>query len=380
MNLNEISETDRALIEQLRGEIRDELSLVPAYNDDFSLLRWIIDMILPRIKFSLRTISALGLDKKNFSTLEEITEYCGSISEAVNYIPGSLLGFDKEHNVISLQPIGRLDIHGLLSCMRNSDLYVSRISESEVMQLEVDHCNETFLTLRKNEKILGRQLGTIIIFDFDEISTDMLWMPGVKVITTMFSQLQEMFPDVIRKLFLINTPTFFRMLWTLVTPCLAKQTQQRISILGADWKEKLREYIGEDVLYEHWGGVRKAETPFGHIRMGGKVPERLRYDPSSDIPASKLKKLKISAGTLDFVCVNMEGCNPTRKLSWWWRVESGDIDFSVVRSGNANLESDDSKDVIIWPRFRLQTQFVPESGEDFDSSALLFNGEEINVY
>lgn len=46
------------------------------------------------------------------------------------------MGYDKEHNVISLQMIGRLDTHGLMPCMRNSDLYVLRIAESEgVMNL-----------------------------------------------------------------------------------------------------------------------------------------------------------------------------------------------------------------------------------------------------
>lgn len=41
MDMNEISASDRALIEQLREAIRDELLLMPAYDDDFSLLRWI---------------------------------------------------------------------------------------------------------------------------------------------------------------------------------------------------------------------------------------------------------------------------------------------------------------------------------------------------
>uniref|UniRef100_A0A1I7VCB7 CRAL-TRIO domain-containing protein n=1 Tax=Loa loa TaxID=7209 RepID=A0A1I7VCB7_LOALO len=360
MNLNEISESDRILIEQLREAIRDELSLVPAYDDDFSLLRWItgwdrkIDLVIPKIKSSLRAISALGLDKQDFSTLEKISAYCDSISEPLQYIPGSLLGYDKEHNIISLQTIGRLDVRGLLPCIRNSDLYILRISETEgVMSL-----------IRQNEKILGRQLGTVVIFDFDEISMDMLWMPAVKIVTTMISQLQEMFPDVIHKLFLINTPTFFRMIWILVSPCLAKHTQQKVRILGADWKEKLKECIDENVLYQQWGGVREAETPFGHIRMGGKVPERFRYDPSNDVPASKLQKLKIPAGALNSVPVVIEGCNPNRKLSWWWRIESGDIDFSVVRSGDpVNSNNDNSQDVIIWPRFRLQTPYVPESGK-----------------
>ncbi|EJW71783.1 hypothetical protein WUBG_17310, partial [Wuchereria bancrofti] len=48
----------------------------------------------------------------------------------------SLLGYDKEHNIISLQTIGHLDVRGLLPCIRNSDLYILRISETEgVMNL-----------------------------------------------------------------------------------------------------------------------------------------------------------------------------------------------------------------------------------------------------
>lgn len=90
------------------------------------------------------------------------------------------------------------------------------------------------------------------------------------------TKIQEMFPDVIRKLFIINAPTFFHVIWKIVSPCLAKQTQEKIRILGDDWKEKLKECIDEDVLYENWGGTRQADTPFGHIRMGGKVPKELR--------------------------------------------------------------------------------------------------------
>ncbi|EJW78662.1 hypothetical protein WUBG_10429, partial [Wuchereria bancrofti] len=56
--------------------------------------------------------------------------------------------------------------------------------------------------------------------------------------------------------------------------------------------------------------------------------------------------------------------NPKRKLSWWWRIESGDIDFSIVRTNDlVNLNNDSEDDVVIWPRFRLQTLYVPESGK-----------------
>ncbi|VDN41988.1 unnamed protein product [Gongylonema pulchrum] len=37
-----ISAEDRALIQQLRQEIQAELLLVPAYDDQYSLLRWLV--------------------------------------------------------------------------------------------------------------------------------------------------------------------------------------------------------------------------------------------------------------------------------------------------------------------------------------------------
>lgn len=85
-----------------------------------------------------------------------------------------------------------------------------------------------------------------------------------------------MFPDVIRKIFIVNTPTFIQVLWSMISPCLAKQTQQKVKILGNDWKQHLKENIGEEVLFERWGGTRKAETEYGNVRMGGKIPAELK--------------------------------------------------------------------------------------------------------
>lgn len=42
MNLTGISADDKLLIKKLRDELHEELRLVPAYDDDYSLLRWIV--------------------------------------------------------------------------------------------------------------------------------------------------------------------------------------------------------------------------------------------------------------------------------------------------------------------------------------------------
>ncbi|PIO76523.1 CRAL/TRIO domain protein [Teladorsagia circumcincta] len=355
-----ISDTDRKLIDELKSKIQYELELVPSYSDDLSLLRWLVgwdrkvDVIVPKIRFSLRAIHALGLHKEDLSTLDKVTAKCDECSKPLQYLPGSLLGFDKEGNVISLQMIGRLDVAGLMPCTRNSDLYRMRIAESEgVMQI-----------IRAREKEFGKQLGTSVIFDLDGLSMSQLDVQAMKVVTTMLAQLQEMFPDVIRKVFVINAPSFIQLLWGMVSPCLAKQTQQKIKILGENWRDVLRESIGEDVLYENWGGTRKSETPFGHVRTGGKVPVDLRYDSSSDLPADKLQKLVVSARSMDFVPVEVEGFESGRKITWWWRLDSNDIGFAVYRAAPGREKvAEHTDDFMAHPKFRLQTDFVPEDGE-----------------
>ncbi|PAV59460.1 hypothetical protein WR25_13563 [Diploscapter pachys] len=250
--------------------------------------------------------------------------------------------------------IGKLDAAGLMPCTKNSDLYRMRITESEgVMQI-----------IRKKEKEEGRQFGTSVIFDLEGMSMSQLDMAAIKVITTMLAQLQEFFPDVIRKIFVINVPTFIQMLWTLISPCLAKQTQEKIKILGSDWKKVLKESIGEEVLFEHWGGTRKAETEFGNVRMGGKIPPELKYDPANDIPNDKLTKLSVSSRSVSFVPITLEGHEPGRKIYWWWRLAANDIEFCVLRAaeGKENV-AEDVNDYVVHPKFKLQTEYVPEEGE-----------------
>lgn len=89
-----------------------------------------------------------------------------------------------------------------------------------------------------------------------------------------------------------------------------------------------------------------------------------RYDPANDLPAEKLTKLNVSARSTTFVPITLEGNVPGRKLYWWWRLENNDINFSILRAAEGQekvAEHDD--DYMVHPKFKLQTDFVPEDGE-----------------
>uniref|UniRef100_A0A914XG33 CRAL-TRIO domain-containing protein n=1 Tax=Plectus sambesii TaxID=2011161 RepID=A0A914XG33_9BILA len=188
----------------------------------------------------------------------------------------------------------------------------------------------------------------------DGFSTDMLWMPGVKLYLGLIRMLQDLFPDSIRKIYVIRAPSAVQVAYNMVHPILAKQTQQKVEFLGSDWKEKLQEVISPDVLFEHWGGTRSAPTPFGHIRMGGKVPKELHYNAKNnpEEPISKsLTTLSVPARSSQKVTVKVNKAGSP--LKWFFRVTSGDISFSVVHSEGK----------VMRPALRLTTEWVPEWDE-----------------
>uniref|UniRef100_A0A1I7ZSL5 GOLD domain-containing protein n=1 Tax=Steinernema glaseri TaxID=37863 RepID=A0A1I7ZSL5_9BILA len=148
-------------------------------------------------------------------------------------------------------------------------------------------------------------------------------------------------------------------IWKCISPILSKQTKQKVQILGSDWKDCLKEYIDEEVLYENWGGTKSSDNPHGDVRLGGKVPNELRRRNDDDVPEDQRITLNIPARTVGTVPIEVEEGKPNRTLKWWWKGSaSDDLVFWVTRKDDEN-----SAESIIWPPMRLCTEHIAESRE-----------------
>lgn len=68
---------------------------------------------------------------------------------------------------------------------------------------------------------------------------------------------QDNYPEMMGRLFIINAPFVFGMLWSLVKGFLDERTQKKISVLSSSYKSELTKVISEEELPDWLGGKNK---------------------------------------------------------------------------------------------------------------------------
>ncbi|VBB34145.1 unnamed protein product [Acanthocheilonema viteae] len=326
-------------IEQFRERMLSVLNKYPSYNTTFTLERWLrsynndIEEAAKRMTRALQNIHILNACM-DYDNAESLNDFLHTLNRAAEYFPGGIMGPDKHGNIILVQPMGRARPKTMMRLGRVSDLYRAAITEAEACMY----------FLRKEEAVRGCQLSIIFISDLAELSLETIYMPAMKAYMDVLKILQRLIENV--------------------------------EFLGSDWKQQLRDELGEENIFKYWGGTKEAPKESGTIRMGGEVPDSLREEILKTlkfIPDDQLIKTTILAGGLLKIPVHVLQSNSL--LQWYFTVSDGDIDFKITY-GEEEEE--------IWPHFRLSTEFVPEYGElichqkgtyilHFYSPAKLFN-------
>uniref|UniRef100_A0A0N4ZHT2 CRAL-TRIO domain-containing protein n=1 Tax=Parastrongyloides trichosuri TaxID=131310 RepID=A0A0N4ZHT2_PARTI len=345
---NEITSFQRKCIDEIRLKLKDTLKMYPDYDTDFSILRWLmgydynIEFIIPKMKKTIEALISLDIGNLNLETPEDINDHISKRSIAAPYFPGGIMGLDKDGNAIILQPLAKAVPKMLVKTEKASCLHYLSALEIEL----------AFQMIRQEERKRKTKLGAKLIMDLDGFSTDLLYMPAVKIYLNLLTLLQDLFPDFARVLYIVNCPKIIGQLLLIVKPVLAKQTRDKIRILGDDWKTILKNELGEKHLYPMWGGTKIANQKYGeiNIRPGGIPPESIIFNETrlnNNFDLKKLEKISVPAGSKKVVKVK---ANKNQQLMWYFTCGK-DIDFKITLNG-----------IIKWPKFRIITEFVPEFG------------------
>lgn len=97
------------------------------------------------------------------------------------------------------------------------------------------------------------------------------------LVRSSFQISQDYYPETMGRLLVINAPTSFTAIWSVVKPWLAKETVAKIDILGNDYKKVLLEVVDEQNLPVMFGGKCRcggemAEGPGGGCELSSAGP------------------------------------------------------------------------------------------------------------
>jgi hypothetical protein len=172
-------------------------------------------------------------------------------------------------------------------------LVIERVGGYEVKML-ADLCNEdTFrdfnvfnyeflygpilreATLRKGEPVEAINL----VFDCTGMGLRQFHIPGIMLLKVLADLLQNIYPERLGRLFVVNAPVFFTAAWAIIKLWLDQRVIDKIHILGSNYKNVLLEHVDHDQLPSFLGG----SCTCGHTD-GGCIPKA--NDTSKGNPAA----------------------------------------------------------------------------------------------
>lgn len=96
-----------------------------------------------------------------------------------------------------------------------------------------------------------------VIIDMDGVGVATLTGEVRNIMGKVMSIDQDYYPELMHRALIINAPTSFRVIWSLVKHLLDVRTQEKIEVLPVNYQPILKQYIDPENLMECYGGTHK---------------------------------------------------------------------------------------------------------------------------
>jgi CRAL/TRIO domain/CRAL/TRIO, N-terminal domain len=226
----------------------------PERHDDATLLRF-----LRARRFDLEKAEKMLLECEDWRVETNVDEIVKSFTfteeKAVAAIyPRHYHKTDKFGRPIYIERLETLDCKKLFDITTQERLITRHVREYEKLM------RYRFVACSKKE---GRRI---------EQGTTILDLKGVplsqfnqvrKVVNSVSAIAQNYYPETLGKMFIINAPTLFTAIWTVIKTMLDENTVAKISVLGSSYKKELLEVIDAENLPAMFGG--SCQKPLGDV-------------------------------------------------------------------------------------------------------------------
>lgn len=176
------------------------------------------------------------------------------------YFPWGVVGRDREGHPLLIERPGKIDLVGISAVTPVEDFltWVSWYHE----------CQESIMSAASSA--LGKDVHRMtIVIDMEGIALRHMAWESLAVLKRRTRLEEDNYPEVVRRVLLINTPSSFPTVWGIIKLFMDQGTVERFQILGSDYLPTLLKYIDESNLPAFLGGKLHDALGDGECRCGG---------------------------------------------------------------------------------------------------------------
>lgn len=108
--------------------------------------------------------------------------------------------------------------------------------------------------------LTGKQrYQSIVLIDMEGVGVSTLTGEVRNIMGKIMAIDQDYYPELMHKALIVNAPTTFRVIWSMIKYLLDARTQSKIEVLPVDYQAELLKYVTPENLMVKYGG--KNETP-----------------------------------------------------------------------------------------------------------------------
>jgi len=239
-------------------------------------------------------------------------------------------GVDKHNCLLWIAAYGQVDMKGIIKSVgkKNYVQYIIYLAEMTKLDRRPDSYQDSF------------------IIDMEHLSSSQLTFRSTREVGIEVTRLTEAnYPESTRRVFVINVPQVFAVIWNMVKPFLHQITIDKVRIFGTDvneWKAALLEEIDPDQLPTHYGGTQM--DPDGNARcltkvpLGGEVPKSYYLPTAKPVATKDMDALTIARGSKETIEFAISSAG--RQLRWKFMTEEADIGFRIFIKSATGEEMD----------------------------------------
>ncbi|XP_049593524.1 SEC14-like protein 2 isoform X3 [Syngnathus scovelli] len=346
--VGELSAKQAASLAQFRDRIGDILPELPAQHDHY-LLRWLRarSFNVPKAEVMIRK----HLDFRRNMKADTIISDWTPPEVITRYVSGGMCGYDKEGNPIWYDLVGPLDPKGLLMSASKQDFLRTKMRNMEMLQRECE---------KQSEKLGVNVEAITLIYDCEGLGFKHMWKPAIETYGEILTMFEDNYPEGLKRVFLIKAPKLFPMAYNLIKRFLCEETRRKLTVVGSNWQEVLRQHVDAEQLPVAYGGTRT--DPDGDprcrtmINYGGTVPQS--YYIQNSIKVQYDTTVSIGRGAVLQLDVHVSA--PCSLLRWQFASDGADIGFGVFRRVGPGGQQEMADLLEVLPSQRYNAHLVPE--------------------